>query len=154
MKLKGVCAVIAAAGLLAAVSDLVATDLPRQPIAGETLGSVEFPVSCTAEAQRRFNRAMQLYHNFYFPAARKAFDAVLEADPACAMGHWGHAMVSMDNPFQWPLRGKALGEGWARIAKARSLGAKTEREGLYIAAVEVFFQSPEKGVDRTRQLAY
>ena len=154
MTLKGVCAIIAAAGLLAAVSDLVATDLPRQPIAGETLGSVEFPVSCTAEAQRRFNRAMQLYHNFYFPAARKAFDAVLEADPACAMGDWGHAMVSMDNPFQWPLRGKALGEGWARIEKARSLGAKTEREGLYVAAVEVFFQSPEKGVDRTRQLAY
>jgi len=147
-------AALAAAGLLAASSNLVATDLPRQPAAAETLGTVEFTVSCTAEAQRLFNRAMQLYHNFYFPAARKAFDAVLEADRACAMAHWGHAMVAMDNPFQWPLRGKGLAEGWARIEKARALGAKTERESMYLAAVEAFFDKPEKGAHRTRQRAY
>ena len=154
MKLKPVWAALAASTVLAAAPDLGATDLPRGPATAETLGSVEFPVSCTPEAQRRFTRAMQLYHNFYFPETRKAFDAVLQADPGCAMGHWGHAMVVMDNPFQWPLRGKALGDGWARIEKARALGPKTERESLYIAAVEVFFRNPEGGVDRTRQLAY
>jgi hypothetical protein len=153
MKSNTVGAALAAAGLLAA-SNLVATDLPRQPAAAETLGTVEFAVSCSAEAQRLFNRAMQLYHNFYFPAARKAFDAVLEADRACAMAHWGHAMVAMDNPFQWPLRGKGLAEGSARIERARALGAKTEREGMYLAAVEAFFDQPEKGAHRTRQLAY
>jgi len=154
MQLKTVPAALAAAALLAVAPDLAATDLPRGPATAEALGSVEFPVSCTPEAQRHFTRAMQLYHNFYFPETRKAFDAVLQADPACAMGHWGHAMVVMDNPFQWPLRGKALGDGWARIEKARALGPKTERESLYVAAVEVFFRNPESGVDRTRQLAY
>ncbi len=154
MKPKTVYAALAASAFLTAAPDLVATDLPRQPAAAETLGRVDFPVSCTPEAQRRFNRAMQLYHNFYFPETRKAFDAVLEADPACAMAHWGHAMIVMDNPFQWPLRGKGLGDGWGRIEKARALGARTEREGMYIAAVEAFFDSPEKGVNRTRQLAY
>jgi len=154
MQLKTVYAAFAVAGLLAVAPELAATDLPRGPATAETLGSVEFPVSCTPEAQRHFTRAQQLYHNFYGPEARKAFDAVLQSDPGCAMGHWGHAMVVMDNPFQWPLRGKALGDGWARIEKARALGPKTERESLYIAAVEAFFRNPEGGVDRTRQLAY
>jgi hypothetical protein len=48
--------------------------------APEQLGTVHFPVSCTAEAQQQFDRAMALYHSFYWPEVKKAFDAVLAAE--------------------------------------------------------------------------
>ena len=54
MKPKTVYAALVASAFLTAAPDLVATDLPRQPAAAETLGRVDFPVSCTPEAQRRF----------------------------------------------------------------------------------------------------
>ena len=124
MKPKTVYAALAATAFLTAAPDLVATDLPRQPAAAETLGRVDFPVSCTPEAQRRFNRAMQLYHNFYFPAARKAFDAVLEADPACAMAEWGIALSRWSNPFAANIRPAApLLQGREAVTRARALGA-------------------------------
>jgi tetratricopeptide (TPR) repeat protein len=122
--------------------------------APEKLGKVSFHVSCNAEAQKEFNRAVALYHSFYWPEVKKAFDAVLAADPACAMAHWGHAMVLMDNPFLWPLTGKALPEGLAAVEKAKALGARTQRERDYIAAVEQFYKDHEKLDHKTRVAAY
>jgi len=35
----------------------------------EKLGEVNFPVSCNAAAQKDFNRAMALFHSFWFEPA-------------------------------------------------------------------------------------
>ncbi len=32
----------------------------------EQLGNVQFPVSCSAEAQKRFNHAVALLHSFWY----------------------------------------------------------------------------------------
>ena len=45
------------------------------------LGRVSFPVSCTAEAGRRFEQAMAVLHSFWWEEGERAFGAVLEADP-------------------------------------------------------------------------
>ncbi len=121
---------------------------------GEKLGEVSFPVSCSVEAQKQFNRAMALYHSFYWPQVLKAFDEVLATDPACAMAHWGRAMVLMDNPFLWPLTGKALPEGLAAVERAKALKPKTAREHDYVASVEQFFKDHDRRDHKTRVAAY
>jgi hypothetical protein len=43
----------------------------------EKLGEVKFPVTCSAEAQARMNRAVAMLHSFWFPEARKTFESVV-----------------------------------------------------------------------------
>src|SRR5574341_558507 len=120
----------------------------------EKLGQVHFPVSCTAEAQKQFDRAVALLHSFWFDASAKGFAAVTETDPGCAMAHWGIAMTLLGNPFAWPPAPKALEDGWAAANKASAADAKTPRERDYIAAIEVFYRDSDKVDHRTRALAY
>ena len=137
------------------VSSAWAHEAPQASEANtEKLGTVHFPVSCTAEAQQQFDRAMALYHSFYWPEVKKAFDAVLTADPDCAMAYWGHAMVLLDNPFLWPLTGKNLSEGLAMIDKAKAASAETQRERDYIAALELFYKDHDRLDHKTRVAAY
>ena len=130
-----------------------ASELPSGT-ATEKLGTVQFPVSCTAAAQTHFTRAVALLHSFYWSEVRKALAEAAKEDPACAMVHWAHAMTSMGNPYTWPLTGKAVSDGMASVEKARQPAAKTERERDYIAAVELFFKDADKVPAQTRQLAY
>jgi hypothetical protein len=73
--------------------------------AGHALGTVSFPVSCSAQAQVKFNRAVALLHHMTYPQAREAFEQVAATDPGCAMAHWGVAMTL----FQRGKRCRALG---------------------------------------------
>jgi len=120
----------------------------------EKLGQVHFPVSCTAEAQKQFDRAVALLHSFWFDASAKGFAAVIQTDPGCAMAHWGIAMTLLGNPFAWPPAPKALEDGWAAVKKANAAEAKTARELDYIAALEAFYKDSDKVDHRTRALAY
>lgn len=120
----------------------------------EKLGTVDFRISCNSDAQRHFTRSVSLYHSYYWPEARKAFSAAAQADPSCAMPHWGHSIVLMGNAFAWPLSGKALKEGLDAVERAKSLEPKTARERDFVASAESFFKDADKIPPRTRQLAY
>jgi len=120
----------------------------------DELGTVDFAVSCTAEAQAEFNRGAALLHSFWFGPAIKSFTTVTELDPTCAMGHWGVAMSLLGNPFTWPPSPKALEDGWAATEKAIAAGAKTEREQGYITAITAFYQDAATIDHRTRAVAY
>ena len=65
----------------------------------ERLGEVNFPVSCNAMAQSEFNRAMALFHSFWFEPAKQSFGKVREHNPECGMANWGIAIMSIGNPF-------------------------------------------------------
>lgn len=110
---------------------------------GHSLGTVNFPVSCTKEAQIEFNRAVALLHHMTYPAAKQSFQKVAEIDPSCAMAHWGIAMT-LFQPL-WPTRpGPAdLQQGWSEVQKAKELKAPTERERLFVDAAFEFFREPE-----------
>jgi tetratricopeptide (TPR) repeat protein len=141
--------------LIVALIALVHASLGRtQERATEKLGKVHFPVSCSAAAQEQFDRAVALLHSFWLDEAAKAFAAIAQADPGCAMAHWGSAMTLFGNPFTWPLSGKALPDGWAAVEKAKAAQAKTQRERDYIGAVEMFYKDWDKVDHRTRALAY
>src|SRR5262245_40692518 len=65
----------------------------------EKLGEVNFLVSCNDAAQQDFNRAMALFHSFWFGPAKESFAKVLKHDGECGMAYWGIAIMSMGNPF-------------------------------------------------------
>jgi tetratricopeptide (TPR) repeat protein len=106
------------------------------------LGTVNFPVSCSRQAQVEFNRAVALLHHMTYPQAREAFEHVATTDPQCAMAHWGIAMT-LFQPL-WPTRPRpeALRRGWEAVQKAEALQPPTERERLFVSAAKSFFLEP------------
>ncbi len=115
---------------------------PRDQHASDHLGTVDFPVSCTAPAQVEFNRAVALLHHMTYPQAREAFQDVAAIDPRCAMAQWGVAMT-LFQPL-WPTRPRpeALQQGFDAVQKAEALGTPSERERLFVAATDAFFAEP------------
>lgn len=106
-----------------------------------SLGTVDFPISCSAPAQEQFNRAMALLHHMTYPQAREAFEAIIASHPECAMAYWGVSMT-LFQPL-WPTRPSpaALAQGWSSVQKAKEL-QRTPREALFIASAEAFFTDP------------
>ena len=138
--------------LLMSVSLLQAQEMHRHDPA-EKLGQVNFPVSCSAAAQKQFNRALALQHSFQYSEAEKAFSEVSATDPACAMCYWGVAMSNY-HPLWTPPGAAELRKGAAAIERAKSLGARTQRERDYIAALEAFYKDTDRVDHRTRARAY
>ncbi len=110
--------------------------------AGPAQGAVYFPISCSAEAQVKFNRALALLHHMTYPQAREAFTRIATLDTQCALAHWGIAMT-LYQPL-WPTRPglEALQRGWDAVQQAKALEPPTERERLFVAAAEAFFLEP------------
>src|SRR5947199_346904 len=122
--------------------------------AQDKVGTVHFPTSCSAAVQGDFGRAVAMLHSFWFSASTAAFAAVAQADPGCGIAHWGVAMNLLGNPFGWPPSPKALADGWAAVERAKTAGAKTQRERDYISAIETFYKDPDTVDHRTRALGY
>src|SRR3990172_9556679 len=80
------------AGALCAAAAIGTPALSAQDHDHSQLGRVVFPVSCNAEAQRRFETAMTILHSFWWEKGDEAFGHVLAADSGCAMAWWGLAM--------------------------------------------------------------
>jgi hypothetical protein len=106
----------------------------------ERLGEVNLPISCTPAAQQQFNRALAMQHSFFFPETVKAFTALAEEEPSCAMAYWGIAISQRPNPLVGPFSGDVLKRGWEAIEKARTASQKTEREIAWIEALAAFYQ--------------
>jgi len=117
------------------------------------LGKVNFPVSCDVSVQAQFTSAVAMLHSFWYEKASETFAAVAEKDPTCGMAYWGVAMTYYHEV--WPAPGPAdLKAGTAAMEKAKRVGAKTQRERDYIAAIEVFYKDSDKVDHGTRALAY
>ena len=122
--------------------------------AGENLGTVHFPISCSPGAQRQFDRAVAMLHSFYYPETVKAFTAIAAAEPSCAMAYWGVAISQRPNPLVAPFPPEVLQQGSAAIEKARAAHAKTRRERDWIDALAVFFQDYDTVDQKTRTTEY
>ena len=141
--------------LAAAVVVAIAQDKP-QPAAPaiEKLGKVQFPTSCSHAAQQEFDRALAMLHSFWFPQTTRAFEAVVQTDPDCAIGHWGIAMSQRGNPLVGAPSPAANKTAWAAVEKAKAIGAKTQRERDYVAAMETYFKDADTVEHPRRVLAY
>jgi hypothetical protein len=121
----------------------------------EQLGRVHFRTSCAPAIEKRFERAMALLHSFWANDAIKEFNAVLQQDPSCAIAYWGIAVALQQNPLtaQAPSA-QATKDALAGLEKARQIGAKTQRERDYLAAIELIYKDADKTDLRSRRLAY
>src|SRR6185436_11324017 len=93
----GVCAV-----MVCPSAALAQADHAGHGGAGDLYGRVHFPTSCAPAAQAEFDRAVAMLHSFFYPETEKAFRAVAEKDPSCAMAYWGLAISQRPNPLTAP----------------------------------------------------
>ena len=121
---------------------------------GRQLGRVTFPVSCNPEAQRRFEHAMAVLHSFWWQEGGRAFNSVLEADPDCAMAHWGLALNAWGNPFAGGPSGPALTRGTEAARRASSHPSQSPRERGFIAAGAALYRNAEASSNALRLKAY
>ena len=121
---------------------------------GETFGSVRFPISCNTAVQADFDRAVAMLHSFFYPETEKAFRAVAERDPSCAMAYWGIAISQRPNPLTAPFPDALLEQGWQAIEKARTTGAPSAFEREWIEALAAFFKDYQTVNQRTRSDRY
>lgn len=147
---------------LAAVGLLAVSPLPAMahehhddgPAAGEVLGQVSFPTSCTPAAQAGIAHGVALLHSFGYAKAQQQFAAVAKDDPACAIAHWGVAM-SLYNQIWTPPDADTLKLGRTEVAKARAAisGGATARERAYIDAAGAYYD-PVDATSQQRAEAY
>lgn len=100
-------------------------------------GKVQMTVTTkSTEAQAFFNQGLALMHSFWFYEADRSFARAAQLDPDCAMAQWGIAMSDVNEERRN-----------AAIKRAKELAPKvTEREQLYIAAVEARYAGEKSTV--------
>ena len=122
---------------------------------GEKVGEVHFATSCNEPAPSDFNRAVALLHSFQFSRAIEGFNAVLREDPTCAIAYWGIALSDWSNPFEPGQKDKGqLQLGRQSVERGKELGARTDRERAYLAAVGKLYGDFESTPQQVRLLAY
>lgn len=119
----------------------------------ERVGKVAFPVTCRADQQKMFEQAVAVLHSFWYEESERLFREVLEADPSCAIALWGVAM-SLYHPLWQPPDPASLKLGVEAVAQATRIGARTERERDYIAAIGRFYADSDKRDHQTRARDY
>ena len=122
---------------------------------GEKLGTVRFATSCNGVAQKEFDRAVALLHSFQFNQAIDGFSAALRDDHSCAIAYWGISLSQWSNPFAPGLKDVSqLQDGRHAAEQGQAIGAPTQRERAYIAAVSKLYAEFEKTPQQVRLLAY
>ena len=113
---------------------------------------IEFPTSCDAAVAGEINRAVELLHSFEYPESEKAFRAVLDRAPDCAMARWGVAM-NLWHPL-WELPSKAALEMGSAMLEQIDPSQVTPREAGYIDALRLFYADYRNLPHQTRARAY
>src|SRR6516165_12183518 len=116
----------------------------------QELGRVHFETSCTLQAQEKFDRGLAMVHSFHYPNSVQAFTEAAATDPQCAIAYWGIAISHRPNPLILPLTAAALKNGLEAVEKGQTIGAKTERERDWLAAIEPYYKDYDK-VDQTQR---
>lgn len=143
---------IAAVLLILAASRSLTQEQHRN---GEKLGSVYFATSCNEVAQKEFDRAVALLHSFQFSRAIEGFNSVLAEDATCSIAYWGISLSDWSNPFAPGNKDKGqLQLGRMSAERGNAMGAKTERERAYLAAVGKLYSDFETTPQRVRLLVY
>ena len=117
-------------------------DAPSSSTTGPVdLGTIDFPTSGPADAQKHFFEGVLLLHSFEYARARRAFQESSRIAPDFAMAYWGEAMTYDHRIWGEQDRTSAVAS-LARLAPTaaeRRAKAPTEREKMYMDAVEKLY---------------
>src|SRR6202171_4913474 len=126
----------------------------HEELTQEQLGTVHFPVSCTPEAQKTFEKGVALLHSFWYEESEKTFLEVEKQDPKCAMAYWGEAMSLWHQLWNRP-DAPTIKRASAELKKAGKMKAgTTDRERDYTLALKAFYSNSKKADHEARALAY
>jgi hypothetical protein len=126
----------------------------HEDLTAAQLGTVTFPVSCTASVQKPFERGVALLHSFWYEEAEKEFKQIELDDNRCAMAHWGVAMSLWHQLWDHP-GAKVIERGLDETHRAEITdGPATPRERAYIAAVSAFYSNSKNLDHQARAKAY
>src|SRR6266705_2162038 len=89
----------------------------------------------------------------FLSRAHKAFQAVIKADPQCAMAYWGLAISQRGNPLVPPWPEESLKRALEAIQQGKAV-AKTERERDWLNALEVVYKDYDKVAVSERSKRY
>src|SRR5215831_5483408 len=155
IRMKLTCAALALCLVVATSAPVFADDdmHGHHHDANEKLGKVSFPISCAVGSQAEFERGVALLHSFGYEEAEAQFTEITKKDPECAMAHWGTAMSLFHQIWERP-EDSTLKGGREEIVTAQKIGAKTERERRYIAALGAFYSDPSKANYLKQAAAY
>src|SRR5258707_13208125 len=78
--------------MLAAVITCAGSTATAETASDRQAGKVHFPISCSADAQQRFDRALAVLHSFWYEEAAKQFTAGAAGEPRRAQGQGGKAL--------------------------------------------------------------
>lgn len=133
--------------------ELLSIDLARGDIAlcgNPEFGEVKFSLACDYSVRETFDLAVSLLHSFEYTEAEKAFVAVIDADPDCAMAYWGVAM-SIYHDLWFAPAPEDLEKGSQILRVAESL-PKSAREQDYLDAIGAFY-TDWKNIDHKTRAA-
>jgi len=119
----------------------------------DQLGKINFPTSCSAEAQAAIEKGVALLHSFQYKESEQTFTEAATRDKKCAMAHWGKAMGLFYQLWEFP-DAKKLKEGRKDIEKARKLHPASAREQGFLEAAAIFYQKKSKLTHAERIKAY
>lgn len=110
-----------------------------------SVGHVDFANSCAPSVQPEIDEGVAALYSFWFPRARRDFEAAELKQPGCAIAYWGEAMSDYEQIEGGSLpEGEQLQAGLAAIAKGKAASKKTPREQAYLDAIAIIFDA--KGV--------
>ena len=117
------------------------------------LGKIDFPTSAPPDAQKHFIEGVLLLHSFEYARSRRAFQEASRIAPDFALAYWGEAMTHDHRIWGEQDRSSALAAlaRLAPIASERRAKARTDREKMYLDAVEKLY---EDGDEKQVALAY
>ncbi|MEW6303988.1 MAG: hypothetical protein AB1705_10985 [Verrucomicrobiota bacterium] len=100
------------------------------------LGNLQHPITTKSKlAQQYFNQGLILLYNFNHAEAIRSFGGVAQADPDCAMAHWGIAYAYGPN-INVPMDEKDAPKAWAALQQALSLRDQADaKDRAYIDAL-------------------
>ena len=107
------------------------------------LGKVNFPNSCSPEAQPLIEKGVALLHSFQYQEAQQTFEELEKKDANCATAHWGKAMALDYQLWEFPDE-KKMKEGHKEIAEAQKLDPTNPKEQGFEAAAAAFYQRKSK----------
>jgi tetratricopeptide (TPR) repeat protein len=141
------------AGSVALLSFRAPQQSKAEALPADRLGSVNFPSSCSPEAQPVIVKGVALLHSFQYQQAEQTFADAAKQDPNCAMSYWGQALSLYHALWEFPSDEK-LKKGREELEKATALKPPTAREREYIAAAASFFSAASSIPHRARVQAY
>jgi hypothetical protein len=128
--------------MLAVPASLLVVGVLAGPMRGATpgqLGKIDFPTSCSKEAQPELEKGLALLHSFQYKESEANFTEAVKRDAKCAIGYWGQAMARYYQLWEFP-NDKTLKEGRKDLERAEKLRPAGAREQALVNSGAAFFQ--------------